>query len=126
PVVGAEVTAEDPAALGGAGVYGRTTSDRDGRFELGNLGQGPYVVQVAPLPPYMPSEPVNSTVAVDALEVRVAAGVEAEITVLDADEKPVKGAVVGAQPPMVFPPRGSLGAARVVGRGSDGQVTDAK
>lgn len=126
PVFGAEVSAADPAEQSGSGVYGRTTTGRDGRFEISNLGEGPYRVQAMPLPPYLPSESVNSTVAVDALELRVAAGLDAEITVLDVDEKPVKGAVVGALPPIALNARGGLTVATIGGRGSDGQVTDAQ
>jgi hypothetical protein len=112
-VFGAEVAAADPAAMPGGGTVGRALSDAQGRFAIVNLGEGPYRVQATPLPPFLPSEAVSSSVDGKDLRLTVAAGLEADVLVLDLDGKPVKGAYVGIA---------SLGPPG--GRGN-GQVTDA-
>jgi hypothetical protein len=121
-VFGAEVLAvrEPPPGTsqyaGTLPMESRATSDATGAFQFVNLGEGPYRLQATPVPPYLASEEVATPVAVDTVVLKVALGLEADVTVLDGDGKPVAGASVSA---------GATGFPHVrQGRGAGQQITD--
>ncbi|MFO0932128.1 MAG: carboxypeptidase-like regulatory domain-containing protein [Planctomycetota bacterium] len=66
----------------------------DGRFRIGRLSPGVHKVRVSAPDSAGPMEPVEAPAGKTDLEIVLAAGREAPLTVLDADGKPVEGAIV--------------------------------
>jgi hypothetical protein len=86
-----------PAFGGHVDEHGSARTDEQGRFRLGNLGDGSYRIDVTPPPEYGPTPP--QTVAAGATDVVIAlvAGRVASPTILDPRGRPVPGATVLVQ-----------------------------
>jgi hypothetical protein len=94
------------------------TTAVDGTFRVGQLGEGEHVVYVRPPPGFVRPEPVRASAGATGVEVVLRRGSAASVTVLDADGKPVRGAVVEARHPLVGGPGGGrLSHATTDGRG---------
>lgn len=66
----------------------------DGRFRIGRLSAGLHSIRVSAPDSAGAMEPVDAPAGKTDLEIVLAAGLEAPLTVLDADGKPVEGAIV--------------------------------
>ncbi|MBL9086578.1 MAG: carboxypeptidase regulatory-like domain-containing protein [Planctomycetia bacterium] len=71
----------------------------DGRFRIGRLSAGLHSVRVSAPDSAGAMEPVDAPAGKTDLEIVLAAGLEAPLTVLDADGKPVEGAIVFIERP---------------------------
>lgn len=100
-------------------VHARATTDERGRLHLVSLADGEYLLLVQPLPPHLPPPVVNAVVGTP-VTVRVESGHEVEVTVLDAHDLAVAGAVVSVEAPRKAV-KAAVGATSRV-TGSDGRV----
>jgi hypothetical protein len=78
-------------------MHGRAFTNASGRFRLVSLGDGDYYLRVDPLPPHLAPEIVEGAVGTTTTRVRVVAGLEADVRVLDRNGVVLSGAIVGAE-----------------------------
>ena len=80
---------------GGRGEHFALT-DEDGRFELRDLGEGPYEVHVKAPPQYGPVPPLSVSSGAKGVRFELAEAAAADVTVLDYEGRAVSGARVTA------------------------------
>ena len=86
-------TEAEPATVMRA-AHGRALTHRDGHFALMGLAPGAYRVLVLPLPPLLETVVAEARAGSRGVEIRLTAGVEAPLTIVDTDDTPVAGARV--------------------------------